>query len=264
MLAARRARCDEAPTSFVLADRERVVKRVLICRHGQGFHNQRDALGHPQHHLVDPELTSVGVAEARAIFADTPPGRADFKPDVVLVSPLWRTLQTATEAMSARTDGHRCAMVAMEEVREHNTKSPCNHRRAISAVHATAFPSVDVSGIDVIGPAPAAEWLDDAPYKASFAILRARAERALAAIDARPEECIAVFCHATFSRALLSAVMQCGPHHAAKPPRTGEAIEVWRIETPSGERYWELGLDGRTGGHELRSLAYRNEEPGLP
>ena len=87
---------------------ERVVKRVLLCRHGEGYHNTLDEYGKTQLHLPDPELTAQGITEARAIFAPGPPGRSDFKPQVLFVSPLWRTLQTATEAMAARLDGH-CA-----------------------------------------------------------------------------------------------------------------------------------------------------------
>ena len=238
---------------------ERVVKQVLVCRHGQGQHNTRDARGQPRLDLFDPALTEQGVAEARAIFADAAPGRADFRPDVALVSPLWRTLETATHAMAARTDGHTCPILAMEDVREHNNLNACNQRRPIQAAHHAAFPAVDFSRIDVAGPPPRAEWADT--YKESFRVLRARAERALAVIDARPEERVVVFCHATFARALLSAVLQLGPHHAAKAPATGQAFEVWRIETPSGDRYWELVSD-RTHGYEVLRLAWRDDGAG--
>lgn len=235
-------------------EREIVVKRVLFCRHGQGHHNTI-VRGKTQLHLHDPELTEVGLVEAAAIFAEDV--RADFKPDVVLVSPLWRTLQTATAAMAARSDGHECPMIAMEDVREHNNPNACNHRRPISAMHSAAFPHVDFSELDVVGPTPGSEWLDGQPYRASFGVLRERAERVLTAIGARPEERVAVFCHATFLRAVLSAVMQLGPYHAAKPPKTGAAVEVWQIQTPSGERYWELATD-RMRGHEVLRLAWRD------
>ena len=80
---------------------ERVLRRVLFCRHGQAHHNLRNAsTGELQTHLCDPELTAEGIAEAKLLFASDPPGRADFAPHVVLVSPLWRTLQTAEIAMA--------------------------------------------------------------------------------------------------------------------------------------------------------------------
>ncbi len=218
-----------------------MVQRVLLCRHGQGYHNAT-ADEPPKLMLKDPELTAQGVGEARAIFADAPgPGRLDFKPEVAFVSPLWRTLQTATQAMASRSDGHTCPIVAMEDVREHNNMNGCNHRRPISEAHREAFPSVDFSGVDVNGPPPGAEW--EPPYRAAFGVMRARAARALETVGARPEQRVAVFCHGSFLRALLSNVLELGPHHAVQAPRTGQAVELWRVETPSGERYWELQTD---------------------
>lgn len=211
------------------------MQRVLLCRHGQGFHNA-SASQPPKLMLKDPELTAQGIGEARAIFTDT-----DFKPEVAFVSPLWRTLQTATEAMAARSDGHTCPIIAMEDVREHNNKNSCNHRRRISEAHHTAFPAVDFSGVDADGPPSGVEWTK--PYKATFGVLRARAARALETVGRRPEARVAVFCHGSFLRALLSNVLGLGPHHAVKAPQTGQAVELWLVETSSGERYWELQTD---------------------
>jgi len=250
-----RKRCASHVQLFDVQE-ERVIKRVLFCRHGEGRHNTNDEHGKSQLHLFDPELTEQGIAEARAIFADALPGRLDFKPQIVFVSPLWRTLQTATEAMMARSDGYMCPMIAHDDLREHNNLNACNYRRPIQEAHLKAFPRVDFSGVAVDTPPPAAEWL--VPYKAAFGILRNRAERALKFIDACSEEQIAVFCHGTFMRAVLSNVMQVGPHHAAKPPRTGQSLEVVRIETPTGDRYWELMSD-QIDGHEVLRLAWRNE-----
>ena len=64
-------------------------------------------------------------------------------------------------------------------------------------------------------------------------------------------------CHATFARAVLSNVLQLGPHHAAKAPHTGQVIEVLRIETPKGDRYWEL--KDNQGCQEVLRLAWRTE-----
>ena len=245
------------------APEERVVKRILFCRHGQGRHNLKDEHGSTTAanlQILDPELTDQGVSEARAIFAHAPPGRSDFRPECVLVSPLWRTLQTATEAVAARSDGHTCPMVAWEVAREHNNLNACNHRRPIQPEHHVAFPTVDFSHVHTTGPPPGCEWTP--PYKLSFGVLRRRAARALALLDARPEQRIAVVCHATFMRALLSEVMGLDAHHSAKAPHTGQAIEVLRIETPSGGRYWELVSSLKHGGHEVLRLALRDDDDG--
>merc|ERR1711935_612382 len=117
-----------------------------------------------------------------------------------------RTLQTATLAMEARSDGYTSPMIAMENVREHNNNNACNHRKPISDEHRAAFPAVDFTGIDAVGPPPMSE-LDGTSYKAAFAKLRVRAARALDTIGARSETRVAVFCHASFIRAVLSEVM---------------------------------------------------------
>ena len=67
---------------------------------------------------------------------------ANLKPTLVLVSPLWRTLQTCTTALRERhaSDGFQCKrVIATDEIREHNNQNPCNHRRAISSDHSAAF-----------------------------------------------------------------------------------------------------------------------------
>lgn len=145
-----------SPFVFTPPDGESIEKRILFCRHGQGYHNTLDEQGRSQGHLKDPTLTTQGEAEARAVFSRAPraEGGSLFEPEVVLVSPLWRTLQTATLAMEARSDGYTCPMIAMEEVREHNNQNGCNHRKPIGEEHRAAFPKVDFDEIDVVGPSP--------------------------------------------------------------------------------------------------------------
>jgi len=216
---------------------EKIVKRVIFVRHGEGFHNVAYETGGDGHLIFDAELTPRGIAEAQAIFTGT---LASFKPEAAFVSPLWRTLQTCTHAFRARDDGHRCPIHAMEDVREHNHVSQCNYRRPISEAHTLAFPEVCFAALDADGPPPAAEWAVQMSYKSSMAMLRARAARVLCTLAARPEQSIVVFTHATFVRCVVAEVLGLGPHYYGTAPTTGTPTEVLLVENVVGDRYWRL------------------------
>lgn len=216
--------------------RERVLKRVVFVRHGQGYHNLDGGRGE----VFDPALTPKGQGEARAVFSDKT--LTEFRPTLALVSPLWRTLQTCTTALREQraADGHHCAkVVATDDVREHNNRNPCNHRRAISSEHAQSFAEVDFSRLDTDGPPPAAEWVDES-YKEAFGLLRTRAARVLAHLAAQPDKDIVVFTHGTFIRGVVCEVLSLNAHHWGACPPTGTPVEVLQIETGDGDRYWEL------------------------
>ena len=131
---------------------QRILKRVVFVRHGEGFHNVAYATGGDGHRIFDPKLTLQGISEARALFTGN---LSSFKPEVAFVSPLWRTLETCVQAFAARDDGHECPVDAVEDLREHNHVSLCNHRRPISEDHKIAFPGVCFASLDVDGPPPA-------------------------------------------------------------------------------------------------------------
>lgn len=234
-----RPRCDAPMPNEVHG--ERITKRIVFIRHGQGYHNLDG--GRPAE--FDPALTPQGEKEARAVFADG--SLANFVPTLALVSPLWRTLQTCTLALRQACElGHECPrIVATDGVREHNNCNPCNHRRVISQEeHAREFPEVDLSLVDPVGPPNGAEWVD-ASYKDAFGLLRARARSMLDDLAARPDEQIAVFTHGTFIRAVISEVLDLNVHHWGACPPTGTPVEVWQVEGVGSEgrdsyRYWEL------------------------
>jgi hypothetical protein len=109
---------------------ERVLKSVIFYRHGQGKHNLVVG-GKQQVSVFDPELTTQGEAEAAAAIAQgTPP------PQLAILSPLWRALQTADLALATllgTTAGEvDVPRIALEDAREANNKSRCNHRRSVA------------------------------------------------------------------------------------------------------------------------------------
>ena len=231
----KRIREPESASNYFEPGDERVLKRVVFVRHGQGDHNVTQDYAN----LFDPSLTPQGVGEARAVFTGA---LADFRPTVAFVSPLWRTLQTCTQAFRAREERGGpppCPIRAMEEVREHNNLNKCNHRRKIGAEHAAAFPEVSFSTVDATGPAPAADWSDDGLYKVSLLNLRARARRTLEAIGALPDAHVVVFTHGSFIRCLRAEVLGLNAHHFGACPPTGTPVEMRLVETKGGWRYWE-------------------------
>ena len=210
-----------------------VLRRVVLYRHGQGEHNVKSTpnrLG-----LPDPPLTPQGEAEARAIFDDAGLHDDDvaFEPDLVFVSPLWRTLQTATLALasarlSGALSGKACPLLALESVREGMNRHACNHRGPISAARA-AFPGVDFDArgaLDELGPPLGAEAADD--MEGEIALVRARAAEVLEQLRGERSDlrAIAVFTHQGFIRNVLSVVAGLGAHHSVDKAKTGGSVEI--------------------------------------
>mmetsp|Transcript_67387 Transcript_67387/g.179956 ORF Transcript_67387/g.179956 Transcript_67387/m.179956 type:complete len:1708 (+) Transcript_67387:68-5191(+) len=111
-------------------------KEVILIRHAQGEHNVSS------NYQFDPPLTSVGVEQVEQCRATL----SEPLPDIVFVSPLRRTLQTATGVFpdSKKT-------IALDCLRE-VLSDPCNLRLPVQVAIAS-FPKVDFSRIKD-GPDP--------------------------------------------------------------------------------------------------------------
>lgn len=84
---------------------------VHFVRHAQGVHN----LSHSNHHLLDPELTPLGEKQARALGATFP---ALENIQLILSSPLRRTIQTALLAFPSQVGNGALQVIAWPEVQE--------------------------------------------------------------------------------------------------------------------------------------------------
>ncbi|CAI7656073.1 uncharacterized protein N7487_003287 [Penicillium crustosum] len=84
---------------------------VHFVRHAQGVHN----LSHENHHLPDPELTPLGEEQARALGATFP---ALENIQLILSSPLRRTIQTALLAFPSHVGDGALKVIAWPEVQE--------------------------------------------------------------------------------------------------------------------------------------------------
>lgn len=81
--------------------------------------------------------------------------------------------------------------------------------------------------------------------------MRRRGARALSLVARRPEERVALVCHGSFIRALVSEALALGEHHSVQFVATGGTVELWRIAA-SGSSYWEL-----QGSQEVVALTSR-------
>lgn len=187
-----------------------IVKIVHLIRHGLAAHNlaslEAAAAGHSKDSVMadpaftDPALTPDGeagaAAHAPALRAAAPPvGR-------VFVSPLQRTLQTATLAFGG-PDGFPCPVVAVEACRERWGGHYADRRRPLCEA-ARQFPAVDFSSVE--HNVDALWKLDE---RETLAHVGARACEVVALIKSDPAPVIAVVTHSVFLAAMLNVGLEC-------------------------------------------------------
>ena len=99
------------------------MKNIYFIRHGEGYHNLTTH-GHNNYHIKYPRLTVKGIDQCY----ETRQKLENIEFDLVLVSPLRRTLETATYIF-----GKRIKTICVEEIRELNSNT-CDLRESISDV----------------------------------------------------------------------------------------------------------------------------------
>jgi broad specificity phosphatase PhoE len=176
------------------------AKIVHLCRHGQGAHNVAAALygaaAYKDVTLTDARLDATGRAQATALGARMREARLQV--DVVLVSPMTRTLETATHMFRGDT---RAAMVAIEMCREAHGGHPCDQRRAVAALR-PEFPHVDFSLVTT----DADTW-HNPDRRETVKEVAVRCDKFLDILRRRPERNIVVVSHGVFLETLLN---RCG------------------------------------------------------
>ena len=139
---------------------------------------------------ADARLTPFGEeqsASLQAVLAGLP------HPELVLVSPLSRTIQTARIAFAAAAAP--VAMVSEELIRERNGAHPCDRRRAVTALRAD-FPGVDFSALTETDET----WT---PAREPWERTVGRASAFLHRLAALPQRTVAAVTHNDFLQALL-------------------------------------------------------------
>ncbi|KAI6416624.1 hypothetical protein MCOR20_000841 [Pyricularia oryzae] len=169
---------------------------LILIRHAQAEHNVSK-----DYSIPDPELTPLGKEQAAALSAHLQkrlPGSLD--PELIIVSPFRRCLQTATIAfdwlIDAESGRSKVPMVANASWQE-NADKPCDTGTDPTLV-APNFPHIDFSALDPVYPdktSPAASL-----YHYTREALLGRAQSCLKELRSRPERVIAVVSHSAFMR----------------------------------------------------------------
>mmetsp|Transcript_17397 Transcript_17397/g.29170 ORF Transcript_17397/g.29170 Transcript_17397/m.29170 type:complete len:293 (-) Transcript_17397:147-1025(-) len=204
--------------SMFLADR---TKKVHFIRHAEGYHNvasretgSNDCLSDMA--LWDARLTPAGIEQCKKLrveLANRPSqGRSFTHFDLVVVSPLTRTLETANHIfgpprkpgvpsfLSERfenTDLPRPKFLVREECRERWGLYTCDGRRPISE-NIKEFPDFDFSEVEHDKDEFYTSEREPSDHTMSRGI------QFLEWLNKRPEKCIAVVTHSSFLRHLFS------------------------------------------------------------
>eukprot|EP01064_Diplonema_japonicum_P023618 TRINITY_DN34034_c0_g1_i1.p1 TRINITY_DN34034_c0_g1~~TRINITY_DN34034_c0_g1_i1.p1 ORF type:complete len:198 (+),score=26.42 TRINITY_DN34034_c0_g1_i1:37-630(+) len=152
-------------------------KEIWLVRHAEGEHNVKDR---KVKFSFDPPLTNEGWRQAWEMHERL---KGDGGVDLICVSPLRRTLQTA----DALFRNERCEKVAIEDLRE-RTMSSCNWRRSVDEQEQD-FPDVDYSAIER-GQDPRLHRRDETPES-----VYRRSLRFLQWLSRQPESRVAIVTH---------------------------------------------------------------------
>jgi broad specificity phosphatase PhoE len=164
---------------------------------------------------TDAQLTELGRRQAAAAGMQllTLPG---CLPDVVYVSPLTRTLQTASIALGKAPGMARTPLIADERLRERFGVHCCDQRSPVEDVM-PAFPTVDF-GMIQRGPDPLHKDDEREPNDH----VAARAKTFLLDLLSRPEKNVAIFAHSAFYRETLRLAVLTPNPNVARRFATGE------------------------------------------
>ena len=183
-------------------------KTILFVRHAEGWHNKHarelpnwhaDALGLTEAYR-DARLTPVGEGQARALNAELAANATFVPPDVVVVSTLTWTIQTAALAF----EGFDVPFEATELCRERIADHECDHRRTRAALEADFGSFVDFSDVVDDDDALWTSRKEVEPDEMAATLCSERAADFLAWLAARPEPRVAVVSHWVFLKHLFA------------------------------------------------------------
>mmetsp|Transcript_120520 Transcript_120520/g.236885 ORF Transcript_120520/g.236885 Transcript_120520/m.236885 type:complete len:242 (-) Transcript_120520:90-815(-) len=122
------------------------AKIIHFVRHAEGHHNvagrKNPLTGYLNEKLEDACLTEEGVAQCKMLATTSP--KVVEKAQLLVVSPMNRTMQTATIAFPQLQD--KIPWVAVENLRERTGLHPCDRRKSVT-IHKKSFPHVDFSNV---------------------------------------------------------------------------------------------------------------------
>ncbi|KAI3925566.1 hypothetical protein MKW98_001420 [Papaver atlanticum] len=202
------------------------TKTLHLVRHAQGVHNvegEKDFSAYKSEEFFDAQLTPLGWEQVDNLHKHVHECALDKKVELVIVSPLLRTLQTAVGSFGPGGDAdgtyvtplmvanakysNRSAIssltsppfVAVELCREQLGVHPCDRRRSISE-YRTIFPAIDFSLIE-----DEEDVLWEADARESRKAVAARGMKFINWLWTRKEKEIAVVTHSAFLLQTLGA-----------------------------------------------------------
>ena len=125
-------------------------KKIHFVRHAQGFHNvagETDPVfGYLRDDLEDAVLTELGKQQCHNLHTSLD-GQFFKNINLILVSPMRRTIETALYSFPNQVKDKRITFLANELIREQTGLHPCDRRRTIG-LQKNDFPRIDFSKIE--------------------------------------------------------------------------------------------------------------------
>ena len=206
----------EIPPNHEDAATTRIIKTIHLIRHGQGFHNlladrataagiewKQFAADSPANPYMAPEVTDAPLTDKgrrqAIVLRDTQVKELVVKPQLVVLSPLCRALQTGLLAMADFVG--TIPFVAHELVREQTGIHLCDKRRSCD-LQTLEFPMMDFSLLTSN---------DDATFQAdhreTHSEVAQRAYQFLEWLVEQPQEHVVIASHSAWLLTLMNAVV---------------------------------------------------------
>ncbi|XP_021898868.1 phosphoglycerate mutase-like protein, partial [Carica papaya] len=178
-------------------------KIIHLVRHGQAMHNiaaekDRNLLLSP--HLFDAQLSPLGWQQASNLRTQVIASGLLKRVDLVITSPLLRTMQTANAVFGGDDQCCTPSIVALELARDRNGERPSDKRRSVSECR-SLFPNIDFS---LMESEDDNLWRADA--RESEEELGARGMEFMQWLWTRPEKEIAIVSHGIMLQYMLFAL----------------------------------------------------------
>jgi broad specificity phosphatase PhoE len=165
--------------------------KLLLIRHAQALHNVDGDWS-----FRDPKLSELGEQQSRELHKSLKESKIGNEVEVIVVSAMRRTLQTATIGLDWLIK--KGVKVMPDASWQENADKPCDTGSPISVMK-KEFPQYDFSSVDPSYPDKTTD-LSTNPYAFTQKAILARGQTCLKALYARPEKVIAVVSHSGFLR----------------------------------------------------------------
>ena len=178
-------------------------KIVHFVRHAQGEHNVVGEVNHEEYKredLEDAHLSELGRQQCQQLFERSSQNRTVDDAELLVVSPMRRTLQTAQLSFPHLVGN--IPWIALESVREQTGQHPCDRRRPV-VEHQSDHSHVDFESIENETD-PFYHLYPDC--REPVTVVADRGRDFFKWLAARPERVIIVVTHSAYLRVLLTHV----------------------------------------------------------